>query len=885
MIITIIVAIIIFSLMNLLGFQRNLTLRKELQVHAYNAAESAADAAYSYVINDIETNSLTGAASVPTSGSLEFTFPAGSEEFFKGTVPSTTSFSTTPGPISLTGATVRVGAPETQKNGAWFVNGKDPAYSNDPNRNQWVYESTVPVCAKVSAESGKQEQTAYVEKDIALRRVPLFQHAIFFQGQLHLHRGYRPMGSIHTNGNLLLNAHDDDTALYNGRMSAGARFYRGSTFDAGGTGVDGYAYCPVNSKGELDFTYSNLKPVATGGSGQIKILIGGSNAPDPYATVPNNFDSRMTDWKTKASERFNGNLEDVSHSVPQITPTGADGYLQDVKSTTGKNEFTNGPYALIEPVLPDTHPGYKPGNIYNLEAQASLILSIEACDNFMSKLKDANGNTVATAAEAANLADLFIVRAYRGTAKLPDQRVMLPTAAIGIARYDPDLSKHFAKDQNGQYKYISVTPGATPADYRLEKYKYNTSTSKVDTGLHDARLGRGVQPLTIDLEELKHVMEANPNTLTGNDKIFRLGDSDGKYGFKIRNVDAGYLQNEWNGIIYVEFPTSLEPDLSRKNDLGGVVSYQFRLAKNVELLHPDRSGPLDTEGRKNREDKIVPIAPELRQYPTDYSDATLQNPRYAIPAVQLVNGSKLPNIPASTIKDSKGKYTPLGFTIATNGAVYTVGNYNADGNYLTGTNITSNQPGTYATADSEDEIPAAIFCDTYTVLSNEWGKYITVGSIKGVNREKSFIGTANASINNRPVINYVEISACIATGEYPIFEFFIHALENYKSLYDKMSTTKANPIIFKGSVVGMFHSEIQHIKQAYGRDTGTVIEHYYHAHGAFAIAAVRFHQFLALGQFPPGTPMAYSYRTTNFKILRTGNSDDLKDLQKYGMVP
>jgi hypothetical protein len=320
----------------------------------------------------------------------------------------------------------------------------------------------------------------------------------------------------------------------------------------------------------------------------------------------------------------------------------------------------------------------------------------------------------------------------------------------------------------------------------------------------------------------------------------------------------------------------------------------------------------------------VPIAKQLRRYPTanEGNNSTILDAQYAIPAVQLINGRYLPH-PNSGLSTE-------GFSIATNVPVYVVGNYNTSGNYTTSSSIANNTPGSYAQAEtdtdvSKNEIPAAIFSDMFTVLSNGWGLPYTGSSPTNLsNRNNSFYGTNNGSTNGQNTVvgsiasppgrpakiapqrvipihyetlanntdtykvsnpttgagagPYVIISACIATGEYPIFEFFTHALENFNPtaypLYDNMSTTSANPIIFKGSMVGMFHSEIQHIKQAYGRSIANNVQtsgdpsgDIWQQHGSFAIAGSRYHQFLVNGNFPPGTPVSYFTTQKGFTLM------------------
>ena len=322
----------------------------------------------------------------------------------------------------------------------------------------------------------------------------------------------------------------------------------------------------------------------------------------------------------------------------------------------------------------------------------------------------------------------------------------------------------------------------------------------------------------------------------------------------------------------------------------------------------------------------MPLAPQLRDYPdtshqtstggakiANYgTNATILNERYAIPALQLINGRQLPY----PIVRASDKDPIIGFTVATNAPLYLVGNYNSDGDHATGTKISDISPEAYSVADTAiTEIPAGLFCDTFTILSNGWGEH-PAGNMS--NREKSFYGknlpsdqtTRNGpgSVGTPPTRParvraqktfvagdltvpaliypatkpYVEISACIATGEYPIFEFFTHALETWHG--DASITGTKTPIIIKGSMVGMYHSEIQHIKQAYGRERTRDIQYYWQHHGAHAFVSSRYHRMLYNGDFPPGTPMAYVTAPREFRLLRHGETEDNTVLIKAGFI-
>jgi hypothetical protein len=874
---TAVVATIAASMIALVNTQRQLNLRKELQLQANTVAEAAVDYAYSCLVNDIDIRTLAS-SSVPSTGSAAFTLPTEAVAFLTSALPTPAGLDAWPSPITISIPEVRVLAPRSAVR--YFVDPRDPASANDPNINNWVIERAIPIVAKVQVSAGETTCTAYVEKRIALRDVPLFQHAIFFSGQLQLHRGYRPVGDVHANGPLLINGNSGDQAQYSGFVSSASRMYRGSTMgdDVGGSGADAYGYTKLTLAGDLDFA-GGVNPVATNPDGLL-IYKERDGTTDIYASLPLNFDSRLSDWKEAAIARFNGHLADAAHQKPALVPTGSDGYRLDVASTTGTNEFTNGPYSLIEPLLPPGHAARKPAaaNRMNLEANCSLILRVECIDLADPDLVllDANGATIPrtlvegtttetyTSADlkvASNISDAFRVKAYKWSggpapgAESPPTLlpVTLPPGVVGAANAaisSIDTARPLAFEP---YAYDPVYNPANPS------YSGNSNAWKVASGLHDSRLGRGVDLLTIDVAALKAVMEADPASLSGDAKTFR--DE-----FSISHASAPALGAEWNGGIYVEFPTSLDIDTSAAaNTKNGIATYKFQYGP-AETRHPDRVA--DSDSRAARTDGIVPIAPQLRRYPPSsggYGDTVLANRFYAIPAVQLINAKQLPD-----------PHRSPGFTLATNAPLYLLGSYNSDGDYSTATNVTATAADAYAGTDT-GEVMSAIFSDTFTVLSEHWIP------AKGNNRERSFPGYQGASESCRHVprsgTTCIEIGACIATGEFPIFEFFFHALEGFEDF-----RTGVNAIVVKGSTAGILHSEIQHIKQAYGRDPTRDIQVYCRGHGFYALTSVRYTWNLMDGLSAPLVPCASVTTMIGFRLLRPGDPDDRTFLQSAGFL-
>jgi type II secretory pathway pseudopilin PulG len=378
------------SVVSLMMTQRKLALRKELEMHAVNAAESAIDYAYSMLINKIGTSGDFDIDEIPTTGYSTLTLPSSGLNFLSRNInmPSGTYDGET-GSVVLKNATIRV-LPVAASADRRFVDPADPANDDDPNRGQWVWDTEVPLVAQVTSEQGGQTYTAYLKKSVVGRRVPMFQHAIFFQGQLQLHRSYRIVGPVHTNGTLLLNAQNGDTSVYAGGMTSAGHFYRGSSNDAGGSGIDAFGYTPVDINGDIDFSVA-VSPVVNlraTGTNRISLYIesqevSGSAVHITGYTNPG-FDSRIGTWQNDALRNFKGNLQDKSHQVPTFTPQGSVGYRQDVAATTGVNEFSNGTYSLIEPLLPAGHANRKTatGRANKLAARASLILRVERNNAF-----------------------------------------------------------------------------------------------------------------------------------------------------------------------------------------------------------------------------------------------------------------------------------------------------------------------------------------------------------------------------------------------------------------------------------------------------------------------------------------------------------------------
>jgi hypothetical protein len=903
LIITLATGIVVASVVSLMNYQRRLAVSREIHFQANNMAETAIDYAFAFIANDVKRNSVTTSQYIPQAEkNKDFPFTDEAKAFLTGSVIGPDGAAVSTSNVTFTNLAVRTLQPSPTPT-VYTVPATDPVNRLRAFAGQRVWERVVPVIGRATATYGAtgQKFTAFIRKDIALDEVPMFQKAITYQGQLHLHRGYPMLGGVHTNGNLALNAHPGDTARYNGPVTCAGRFYRGSAFDQGGAGADPYGYCPEDGDSEFDFRKLYAENIKLAGTNTSSLTIITTDPTDAtvipkYTQVDTDFDSRKSNWKEQALSKFHNNLLDKSHQVPVLLPPGCDRYRLDDATTTAKNEFVNGTYKLLEPCIDDVdNPAYNPSNIYKFERSAALVFRVEC-------LYPYKGTTVGNTTQHTYK---WIVKAYSKMADSESRSgwvpLPMPTGVIGqtkvqtlsatnaqyeiatcLANYQSNGETYTNRKLEGLFEEYKINTTGEP----IHVYAIDTTTGPARTtgtlsingyvnvvppggylaaqqmpahGFFNARLGRGVSPITINMARLKEVLDGTD--MTPEAVQFR------------KLLGVGMVGGNYNGVVYVEFPTSMRTvDLLSPrayesgttpfaNDVTAIDSYAFEVGSTneIELRHPDRMS--DTDARADREDKILPIAKTLRGYPSSYGNSEIVKAQWAIPALQIVNGRKLPTVMGVT-----------GLTISTNAPLYVVGSYNSDGNFATGTKITSTLPTDYAENDPGwGEVSAGLFADTLTILSDTWGLPSGTNGASANRFKRSFNGVSNYSIDNRRVTTgKVEISACILTGEYPIFEFFLHALEDWENFYSATNS----PICIKGAVVGMFHSEIQHIKGAYGRDVNNDIQVYYHAHGAYAIPAVRLHRQLTNGIFPPGTPKARDYGQQAFSFLRPSTPAD-----------
>jgi len=227
-------------------------------------------------------------------------------------------------------------------------------------------------------------------------------------------------------------------------------------------------------------------------------------------------------------------------------------------------------------------------------------------------------------------------------------------------------------------------------------------------------------------------------------------------------------------------------------------------------------------------------------------------------AVRLINGASVPN------RNDFATGTADGFTLATNAAVYIVGNLNSPGpNTGTrgGTAVgTETNPQVNIPKDGED--PVAIVADAVNILSNAW---VSGGLPAG----DATSGNNASTLNATPT----EISAAFLTGNVPTntgASTYSGGVENFPRFHENWS---GDQFRYRGSMVALFNSTVA---TAPWSNSSTVYSPPTRVWG--------FNQMFQQGRQPPGTPRIRSFRRVSFADLTQAQFNTLLANTTFGFT-
>jgi len=597
---TMAISIPLATALNLGVSEKKTNMRHILRQQASNASESFVEYGFADIIERFRTKSAVGLVQ-NSLASEPVTLPDTINDFLAGTN------------IDLDKSELVVGNIPSAATEI-YIDPRDPSNEYDPLKGKIAYVRRIEVLAKAVATSsfgGDISVDSYTRQVLEVRDSPLFAHAMFYNMDLELHPGpnMNIYGPVHANADAWVQAIN------------GIDFH--DTLTASGNIRHGFKAKGINSDGSLNPDDSHTQQGSVrikNSSGAFKDMATGGDKSKDSGWL----DSRDPNWRSKASQRWDGYVMDEAHGVPALNPVGIKDYepldmtvLEGATRPDGKkNEISNYAYALIEPVLSEQHPDFKGAAVRKekFAYKAGLILEVEP-NGSADHPYYPDGDEREEGSPSVKRND-YIVRAYRyvrdaqgdpvidGDTGLPERvEVMLPKGLIGAASSN---MRSISADGRPDLFQTDDDPDDGPED------------GKVERGLFDHREDKALDMLSLDISRLSELVDDtdpnyDPDAWEDNAGVSPTDEED----LKIYNPTS-----DWNGVVYVQFPTTVPVDETDPNKGTG------------------------------RRDKIVAG-----------SDPYI--------ALQAINGKRFPNPSYAREK---------GLTLSTNAPLYTVGHMNADGN-------------------------------------------------------------------------------------------------------------------------------------------------------------------------------------------------------------
>lgn len=411
--------------------------------------------------------------------------------------------------------------------GEWrYIDPKDPSNVNDPQKGKLVFSRDIKLFGKAVAEDaalGTKE--AYCTQTLMVRDAPLFLHAIFYNMDLEFHPGPRMdmQGPVHANGDIYVQAIN--------RL----RFY--STLNASGDIIYGYkqANGNITQTGDVD--------VKDADGDWVNFYRGGHRRSNSSY-----YDSfSVDDWRQAATKRWGGNVASADHGVPRMNPVGIADYVPD-DPATATNEKYNPAYALIEPLVSQSHDNYKGDSVLTEQFayKAGLILKVEK----VSKQSAPGGYDYELNAYKYNresqLDPKSRPRIKDGTPELKDLKLDRVEQRLGKPLLEVN---RYAEDNNGN-----------PVG-----------------GFYDRRQQTGMDVIELDIGLLAEIINE------GESKGGNQDPWNGQYKLNPgRAVD-------WNGIVYVELPYDSSASSRADKVMPAQRNVALRLNNGSEVPNPDFS--------------------------------------------------------------------------------------------------------------------------------------------------------------------------------------------------------------------------------------------------------------------------------------------------------
>ncbi len=302
--------------------ERKINARHELRLIAKNASEAVVEYGFAQLRHKFENQTNFSESALSPSSADSLSMP--SSELFGSNVDYSKS--------EIIGGMIDAYPDELT-----FIDPTNPANEFDPLRGQNVYARQIALYAKATVKDprGGPDITNYVTQKMQVRDAPLFAHAIFYNLDLEVSPGPKMeiFGPVHTNGNLYLQAING--VDFNYPVSTAKDMYYGWGTSVGSAQGSGYESLQTG-----DVKFKNR-------AGNLVSMKDGSVFKD----------SNLSNWRTFAADRWNGNLLTQEHGVETYQPVAFPDYTPDDPSTSEYDPINSG-HNLIEPPLSSTDPDY-----------------------------------------------------------------------------------------------------------------------------------------------------------------------------------------------------------------------------------------------------------------------------------------------------------------------------------------------------------------------------------------------------------------------------------------------------------------------------------------------------------------------------------------------
>jgi len=318
-------------------------------------------------------------------------------------------------------------------------------------------------------------------------------------------------------------------------------------------------------------------------------------------------------------------------------------------------------------------------------------------------------------------------------------------------------------------------------------------------GMYDGRRAKDIQTVDLDMGKLRNLLDDHVATQAATSGNFFWDSSS--------NTTTYVPSNLYNGVIYVQFP-ELPGNATRLANITNTVTNITNPGDKV-LTSQEGWGLVVTNATSIPASNITGVPDPLYNNPDLTANAT-----------------------------GRGR----GFTLATNNALYTLGNFNADGNMSTPATDTagnlltnSTMPDNNSTNPDTADPPCALVADSYTALSGSFNRTSTA-----VDPGASATEVCAAVIAG--IVPSKKTSATQLSGGSHNFPRF---LENWGGVDFR----------YRGSMVCLFEAEIGNEPFGSGYYSPPTREW-------------GFYNQFAQGNYPPGVPGVRSYYRVGYRLMK-----------------